>query len=245
MTTPILHCPHPFRWPASRAPRRQLTHAHGAVPDYIIDYRSKRTCSIGFQSRFRDFCQDFKISGKISRFQARFQDFRQDFRDFKISGKISEISRFQARFPKDFKISIRFPKDFKDFVCECTRFQGVADPSTMAERNAEGWKGFGLVKGIGIPAPTGKHVVGCVDLMHKLEGDSDGLLVRLFYPAHPTVREGDEYPYARLTPNRMYTKGLLEFVGARLPGMQSWLIHFLTGGSLGLWYNLGRDRAFQ
>ena len=66
-----------------------ITHAHGAVPDYIIDYRSKRTCS---QSRFRDFCQDFKISGKISRFQARFQrfqDFRQDFRDFKISGKIS------------------------------------------------------------------------------------------------------------------------------------------------------------
>ena len=106
-----------------------ITHAHGAVPDYIIDYRSKRTCSIGFQSRFRDFCQDFKISGKISRFRARFQDFRQDFRDFKISGKISEISRFQARFPKDFKISIRFPKDFKDFVCECTRFQGVADPS--------------------------------------------------------------------------------------------------------------------
>ena len=132
MTTPILHCPHPFRWPASRAPRRQLTHAHGAVPDYIIDYRSKRTCSIGFQSRFRDFCQDFKISGKISRFQARFQDFRQDFRDFKISGKISEISRFQARFPKDFKISIRFPKDFKDFVCECTRFQGVADPSARS-----------------------------------------------------------------------------------------------------------------
>ena len=134
MTTPILHCPHPFRWPASRAPRRQLTHAHGAVPDYIIDYRSKRICSIGFQSRFRDFCQDFKISGKISRFQARFQDFRQDFRDFKISGKISEISRFQARFPKDFKISIRFPKDFKDFVCECTRFQGVADPSGRPTR---------------------------------------------------------------------------------------------------------------
>ena len=82
-----------------------------------------------FLSRFQDFWQDFKISGQILRFQARFQrfqDFRQDFRDFKISGKISK--RFQD-LNKDFKISIRFPKDFKDFVCECTRFQGVADPS--------------------------------------------------------------------------------------------------------------------
>ena len=70
-------------------------HAHGAVPDYIIDYRSKRTCSIGYLSRFQDFGQDFKISGEISRFRARFQDFG---RDFKISGKISMISRFQARF---------------------------------------------------------------------------------------------------------------------------------------------------
>ena len=41
-------------------------HAHGAVPDYIIDYRSKRTCSIGYLSRFQDFGQDFKISVKIS-----------------------------------------------------------------------------------------------------------------------------------------------------------------------------------
>ena len=63
-------------------------HAHGAV----IDYKSKRTCSIEFQSRFRDFCQDFKISGKISRFQARFQRF-QDFR---------QDLRFHARFREDF-----------------------------------------------------------------------------------------------------------------------------------------------
>ena len=87
-----------------------IPHAHGAVPDYIIDYRSKRTCSIKFQSRFRDFCQGFKISGKISRFRARFQarfqrfqDFRQDFmQDFKISVKISietyEISRVPSIF---------------------------------------------------------------------------------------------------------------------------------------------------
>ena len=99
----------------------------------------------------------------------------------------------------------------------------------MATKVKEGWKNFGLLKGIGIPAPTGKHVVGCVDLMHKLEGDSDGLLVRLFYPAHPTVREGDEYPYARLTPNRMYTKGLLEFFTFKFPGALSFLLYYLTG----------------
>ena len=76
---------------------------------------------------------------------------------------------------------------------------------------AEPWKRSGLVKGIGIPAPSGQHPVGCVDLMHQarsslnvlivnsgevhefsviylplpqFEGDDHGgLLVRLFYPA--------------------------------------------------------------
>ena len=97
-------------------------HAHGAVPDYIIDYRSKRTCSIGYLSRFQDFGQDFKISGEISRFRARFQDFRQDFRDFKISGK---ISRFQARFQdfmQDFKISCKIS-------IETYEISRVSDPS--------------------------------------------------------------------------------------------------------------------
>ena len=97
-------------------------HAHGAVPDYIIDYRSKRTCSIGYLSRFQDFGQDFKISGEISRFRARFQDFRQYFRDFKISGK---ISRFQARFQdfmQDFKISCKIS-------IETYEISRVSDPS--------------------------------------------------------------------------------------------------------------------
>ena len=101
-------------------------HAHGAVPDYIIDYRSKRTCSIGYLSRFQDFGQDFKISGEISRFQARFQRF-QDFRqDFKISGK---ISRFQARFQdfmQDFKISCKIS-------IETYEISGVSDPSVQPD----------------------------------------------------------------------------------------------------------------
>ena len=32
---------------------------------------------------------------------------------------------------------------------------------------AEPWKRSGLVRGIGIPAPSGQHPVGCVDLMHQ------------------------------------------------------------------------------
>ena len=66
-------------------------HTHGAVPDL-----HNRLQKVNGHVR-SDICQDFKISGKISRFRARFQDFRQDFNDFKISGKISietyEISR--------------------------------------------------------------------------------------------------------------------------------------------------------
>ena len=53
---------------------------------------------------------------------------------------------------------------------------------------AEGWKNAGLLKGSGIPAPSGQYRVGCVDLMHQLAGDEKGgLLVRLTYPTggHP------------------------------------------------------------
>ena len=50
----------------------------------------------------------------------------------------------------------------------------------------EGWKSSGIVKGPGIPAPSGQYRVGCVDLMHQLEGDDRGLLVRLHYPTEAT-----------------------------------------------------------
>ena len=63
----------------------------------------------------RDFAEDFRISGKISRFQERFQDFREDF---KISGK---ISRFQERFQDLVEIS-RFHVRFQDFQKDYARF---------------------------------------------------------------------------------------------------------------------------
>ena len=93
----------------------------------------------------------------------------------------------------------------------------------------EGWKTSGLIKGIGIPAPTGQYTVGCVDLMHKLEGDDDGLLVRLFYPTIPQIQEGSGYQYAKWTPHKRYTKGFLEFNKIRLPGLLSTITNLVTG----------------
>ena len=39
---------------------------------------------------------------------------------------------------------------------------------TAAQRALEGWKRGGLFKGTGIPAPSGRYAVGCVDLMHQV-----------------------------------------------------------------------------
>ena len=97
----------------------------------------------------------------------------------------------------------------------------------MAAR--EGWKTTGLIKGVGIPAPSGQYVVGCVDLMYKLEGDNDGLLVRLFYPASPQLREGAGYQYAKWTPHKRYTKGFLDFNKIKLPRLLSSITNLVMG----------------
>ena len=59
-----------------------------------------------------------------------------------------------------------------------------------------------------MPAPSGRYEVGCVDLMHRLEGDSDGLLVRLFYPTDPGL--AGQYSYAKLYPHPKYLKAQIE-----------------------------------
>ena len=99
--------------------------------------------------------------------------------------------------------------------------------TAMAVR--EGWKTRGLLKGLGIPAPTGQYTVGCVDLMHKLEGDNDGLLVRLFYPTTPEIQEGASYQYAKWSPNKRYIRGFLDFYQIKLPGLLSALANLLIG----------------
>ena len=70
-----------------------------------IPYEISKSC---------DFAKDFRISGKISRFQERLQDFMEISRlqlRFKISLKISGFPETFQDFRKDFKISWRF-QDF-------------------------------------------------------------------------------------------------------------------------------------
>ena len=93
----------------------------------------------------------------------------------------------------------------------------------------EGWKRFGLIKGPGLPAPTGQYTVGCVDLMHKLEGDNDGLLVRLFYPTTPQIQEGAGYQYAKWMPDKRYAKASLVRTGSRFPRFISTVTSLILG----------------
>ena len=91
----------------------------------------------------------------------------------------------------------------------------------------EPWKRSGWLKGEGIPAPRGRYQVGCVDLMHRLEGDSDGLLVRLFYPTDPGL--AGQYPYAKATPHPRYVKATLEFLQLKWSGLIATIITPLSG----------------
>ena len=78
-----------------------------------------------------------------------------------------------------------------------------------------------LAKGMSLPSPSGQFAVGCVDLMQKLEGDSDGLLVRLFYPSSVNLREGTAgYQYAKWLPHKRYSETTLEFIRIMVPGLR-------------------------
>ena len=91
----------------------------------------------------------------------------------------------------------------------------------------QAWKRNGMMKGDGIPAPTGSYEVGCVDLMHRLEGDSDGLLVRLFYPTDPGL--AGQHQYAKWLPNPRYMKAYLDFQEVKGSWWKSGLYRMLTG----------------
>ena len=83
-------------------------------------------------------------------------------------------------------------------------------------------KASSLAKAVSLPPPSGQYTVGCVDLMHKLEGDSDGLLVRLFYPSLPQLREETgQYQYAKWMPHKRYTDTTLGFITTMVPGLRS------------------------
>ena len=105
---------------------------------------------------------------------------------------------------------------------------------TQTMMNEEGWKRFGLIRGPGVPAPTGEYTVGCVDRMHKLEGDNDGLLVKLFYPtiSHSQIlAEGASpgYQYAKWIPDKRYVKAHLTRQRSRFPGFISTVSSLILG----------------
>ena len=91
----------------------------------------------------------------------------------------------------------------------------------------QGWKTGGVVKGAGIPAPSGQYRVGCVDLMHQLEGDDRGLLVRLYYPTEATPEAG--YTYSHWYPHKNYVRGLLQYIKVKPLRFMTWMIGGLTG----------------
>ena len=66
-----------------------------------------------------------------------------------------------------------------------------------------------MFKGIGLPIPSGKHRVGCVDVMPLCPGEESGLLFRLNYPTEATPDSGYHYP--PWLPNKLYAKGYMLF----------------------------------
>ena len=90
-----------------------------------------------------------------------------------------------------------------------------------------GWKRRIHSSTSSIPAPSGLFSVGCVDLMHKFEDESDSLLVRLFYPCDGNS-EG-RYQYAFWNPHERYIKGIMDFMQATSPRLESSLSRRFAG----------------
>lgn len=85
----------------------------------------------------------------------------------------------------------------------------MASRSVRHTAGVQVWNRSGLVKGAGIPPPSGPHGVGCMDLMHQFEGDTLGLLVKLFYP---TAGEPGPYQYSSWLSHKRYIRGILDYI---------------------------------
>ena len=81
---------------------------------------------------------------------------------------------------------------------------------------AEGWKRSGLLKGVGIPSPTGSLAVGCLDLMHRFRVEENGLLLRLFYPTERGLV--GSYEYAKWFSHLKYAKSYAKFMHMKESG---------------------------
>ena len=94
-------------------------------------------------------------------------------------------------------------------------------------RTVGAWQKSGWLKGMGIPAPTGSYEVGCVDLMHRLEGDGDCLLVRLFYPTDFGL--AGRYQYAKTSPDIHYLKASLRYMRVPRSGFIASILYPFVG----------------
>lgn len=77
------------------------------------------------------------------------------------------------------------------------------------------WRESGLIRGLGIPPPSGPHRVGVTHFMHQ------NLFMRLYYPADLSSRGSGGYQYVSHVYNSKYRKAILDFFGIKLSGLIS------------------------
>ena len=93
------------------------------------------------------------------------------------------------------------------------------------------WKSGGLLRGVGIPAPSGQFTVGCVDLMQQVKEGEEDVFVRLFYPTATPAGEVSTEKYATWYPHKNYIKGALQFLKSRKTELKSFVYSLLLGMS--------------
>ena len=93
------------------------------------------------------------------------------------------------------------------------------------------WKTGGLLRGVGIPAPSGQFTVGCVDLMQQVKEGEEDVFVRLFYPTATPAGEVSTEKYATWYPHKNYIKGALQFLKSRKTELKSFVYSLLLGMS--------------
>ena len=103
----------------------------------------------------------------------------------------------------------------------------MASRSIRHSASVQMWNRSGLVRGAGIPPPSGSHRVGCMDLMRQFEGDTLGLLVRLFYPTD--AEPGGAYQYSNWLSHKRYIKGILDYSKVPAAGLLTTITSKLFG----------------
>ena len=101
---------------------------------------------------------------------------------------------------------------------------------------AAAWKRSGLMKGPGIPAPSGPYEVGCVDVMLpcKQEDEAasnathpDTVFMRLFYPTNNSRAPATE-DYAKWFPHPKYVGAYADSQGWKISTLWSTMMKGFT-----------------